>query len=915
MKIYDLKINGLTDPVGYIFDDIEISWKVKDSDGIKQADACVEIALDKDFSEILHVSRGNRLDSLGVPVELDLKPYTRYYCRVTVTTDAGEAAVSDTCFFETAKQKDKWTARWIGVRGDDDRHPEFVKNFSVIKRVSRARLYITGLGLFEAYINGQKAGNDFLAPFINDYTDNVQHCTYDVTDMIKSENDISILLGNGWYKGRFGFDGSKGCFGDKFALIAELKIDFEDGSSDIIVTDETWKYRESFIDYSDIYGGEIQNFLKYNASEIVWKGAVYTETDHRLSARYSLPLHEMEEIKVKEVIITPAGETVLDMGQNFAGYIEFDLDVPAGETLILEFGEILQNGNFYRENYRTAKSRFTYISDGRSRIVRPHFTFFGFRYVKVTGLKSIDPDSFMGKAVYSEMDRTGFIESSHGKLNRLYDNTLWGLKSNFLDMPTDCPQRDERLGWTGDAQVFCRTAGFHMNTAAFYRKYLKDLRSDQLRNDGAVALYLPNTVPGSTAGIWGDAATIIPDMLYEYYASETDLRNNFPLMKDWVNYIHRKDIERGRRDLFDFGFQLGDWLALDGSTENSKSGGTEHGYIASMYYYLSSRITSNAASILGYDEDASYYDLLAESIREAVLKEYFSPNGRLCIDTQTGYLLSLKTGIFRKRDNVINGLLTRLKKDCYRIKGGFVGATIMATVLADNGLEDIAYDLLFNEKFPGWMYAVNLGATTIWERWNSVMPDGSISSTEMNSLNHYSYGAICEFLYRNAAGIRAASPGFRTAVLSPLPNNSLKFLNCSYESASGRYVSNWRINDDGTVTLHFEIPFGCNAVIDLPRSGKKPFSADSGIYDFTYMPEKDYRYPFNENTRIEKLAENEEARKIIREKLPVAYNAIVNNDIELMTKSLADIKPLFFLGYDPRMVQETIDLVSGIKDY
>lgn len=915
MKIYDVKVNNIRNPVGYRFDSLIISWKIKEAKGIKQENALIEVSLEKNFNRIIYKKQDKNLNSLGEKLDLDILPYSRYYFRIKVESDTGEKAESEAGYFETAKINEKWIGEWIGTQKGDGFHPEFIKKFTLSKKLEKARLYITGLGLFEAYINDIKTGNDFLAPFINDYADNVQYCTYDITESIREENEIKVILGNGWYKGHFGFDGKKNRFGNRFSLIAELRLVYQDGTTETVTTDDTWGYRESLFDYSDIYGGETQNFLKYLKADGKCKKAETINVKHRLSERYSLPVHEMEDIPVKEVIITTAGETVLDMGQNFAGYLECLVDIPSGDRIVLEFGEILQNGEFYRDNYRTAKSRFVYISDGKKRKIRPHFTFFGFRYVKVTGLYGLNQQDFIGKAVYSEMNRTGYFNSSHEKLNKLYENTLWGLKSNFLDMPTDCPQRDERLGWTGDAQVFCRTAGYHMDVSAFYQKYLTDLRTDQVRNNGAVALYLPNTFPGSTASVWGDAATIIPEMLYDYFGSLDQLKKNYPLMKDWVEYIHQNDINRGRQDLYNFGFQLGDWLSLDGPTESSKTGGTDHFYIASMFYYMSTVILSKSAEIIGKPKDKKHYGDLANSIKKAILNEYFSPNGRLCIDTQTGYLLALKSGIFHKKEYLVDGLKNRLKMDCYKIKGGFVGATIINTVMADNGLVNLAYDFLLNEKFPGWMYTVNLGATTIWERWDSVMPDKKINGNEMNSLNHYSFGAVSEFLYRNIAGIKAAAPGFKKAILSPHPDYRLRFIRCEYDSASGIYVSEWKLNDDGSLTLHFEVPFGSEAVVKLPENPKEPFTISAGSHDFEYMPLKDFRYPFSGETRIELLAQNKKAKEIISEKIPMVMKAIKNEDIELMSNTLSDLKPMFYLGYEADRVQEAIDLISVIKVY
>ncbi len=879
MEIYAVKINGLDNPIGFDLNMPLCSWKVRGSSGKKQTCAMIRVSLNAEMTDTVWKKEGN-LNSLGETLDFPLKPYTRYYYQVTVCSDAGENADSEICFFETAKLDEPWQAKWIGVQ-QGDTHPELRKNFTVSGDVKSARLYICGLGVFEAYINGQKVGNDLLAPFINDYEEHFQYCTYGVTEMLKEDNEISVLLGDGWWRGHFGL-GEPTHYDRPLALIAELRLEYADGRIETICTDESWQYRTSFTKLSDIYNGETQD---YTAPLGEWKSVAVIDPSGELIARYSPPVRYMDTIPVKEVIYTPAGETVLDFGQNFAGHVICTQQIPAGITMTLEFAEILQKGNFYHDNYRNAESKFTYISDGIPREIRPRFTFFGFRYVKVSGLEDIDPSCFEGRAIYSEMDQTGYIHTGNAKINQLFSNSLWGLKSNFLDMPTDCPQRDERLGWTGDANVFCTTAGFHMDTRAFYHKFLRDLRSDQLRNNGGVAIYLPNAFGGLTAGIWSDAATFMPKMLYDYYGSKEMLEIYYPMMKDWADFVHRSDCNRGQKNLYDFGFQFGDWLALDGSTEQSKFGRTDTGYVCSMYYYASTRYVADAAKVLGLAE-AAEYEARAEAIKAAILGEYFTSTGRLAVDTQTGYLVALKFGVYIDKQRLIDGLKDRYKKDLKRLKGGFVGATMMNCVLAENGMTDMAYDLLFYEGFPGWLYAVNLGATTIWERWNSVLPDGSISGTEMNSLNHYSYGSVVEFLYRHAAGIFPTEPGFRKARIAPKPEIRLGCMECSFDSASGRYVSNWRIEENGTLSFHIEIPFGCEAELTLPE--QETVLLPAGCYDYSIRTEKDYRALYNADTPFERLFDDDRAVEILKKYVPAVYYGTDRSDMEAMSKGLTE---------------------------
>ncbi len=922
MRIKDIKINGITNPMGFNLDHIKLSWKVEDSISERAENISVIVSKDSEFNDCIWEQSDADLDSTGLKVDICAEPYARYYCKITVTGNKGDSA-EGRCYFERGKGNDPWIGKFISSAASDLYHPVFEKTFECKKSVARARLYVTGLGLYEAYVNGIKAGDDLLAPFCNDYRSNIQYQTYDVTDSITSETDnsIGIICGNGWYKGRFGLDGQSQNFGNRFAAIAELHIWYTDGSKDVIATDETWTYRGSDIEMSDLYDGETLNRLlwsdKDNLSKTVElieadngtsQGAIELRPDH-LIERYSLPLVIKEKLDVKEVIHTPADETVLDMGQNMVGFIGFESHLPARTKITLEYGEVLQQGNFYNGNYRSAKARFEYISDGRDENVRPHFTFYGFRYVRVTGWPGeIDASDFKGCVIYSDLETTSYFNSSSDKLNRLAQNCMWGQKSNFLDMPTDCPQRDERLGWTGDAQVFAPTACYNMDARAFYRKFLTDLRVEQLRQDGAIPNYIPDLGGhAGSASVWGDVATFIPMTLYQHYGDKDDLRQYYPMMKDWVDWIIRGDEANGGGNLWNFGFHFGDWLAQDGITAQSMKGGTDDTLIASIYYYESVSKVSEAAEILGNNADAQCYKAKAEKIKTAILDEFFTANGRLAADTQTSYLMCLNFGIYRDKERVIAGLKERIRKDCYKIKGGFIGATMMCQVLAQNGMEDIASYILFQEGFPGWMHCINLGATTIWERWNSVLDDGSISGTGMNSLNHYSYGSVLEYVYRYMAGISAQEPGFRSVHFAPQLNNKLKFIEYSYDSISGRYSSAWRINDDGTVTVRFNVPFGCSASALLPDAAEEKYKEDlaltPGEHEFTYKTNRDYRKAYTMPSRLEEMQDDPRAIEILKQKLPIAAGLIRSQDAENLNLSLDELQYMFYMGFNPEMVQ------------
>ncbi len=929
MKIKDVKLNGIKNPVGFACGQLSCSWTVCETESRVQENAVIEVSLKEDLSEILYKKEGKDLNQAGETLEFPLSPGTVYYYRITVTGNGGDRGVSDVNFFETGKMGEPWEAKWIAAAKEDSFHPVFRKSFSVSGELKKARLYVCGAGMFEAYLNGEKLGEEYLTPYLNNYETFMQVMTFPAENAIKEdgeENTLEILVGKGWYMGVFGLELKDNNFGNRMAAIAELHLEYEDGRREVIATDDTWQYCGSDIEDSGIYLGEILNRQLWTGRENPLRSAVVLEEPEKeegtrclntahLEDRVSLPVLAAEQMPVKEVIHTPAGETVLDMGQNFAGFVQFEADFPAGTKVVLDFGEILQQGNFYNGNYRDAKSQFVYVSDGRKETVRPHFTFFGFRYVRVTGWPGeVKPEKFLGQVLYSDITRTGYIKTSDEKINRLYENTVWGLKSNFIDIPTDCPQRSERLGWTGDAQVFAPTACYHMDTRAFFRKFLRDLRDEQKLLGGVVPNFLPNFGhPKDGGSVWGDIAAFLPDTLYTYYGNLKEMEEFYPLMKDWVDYIDREDEARGGRQyLFNFGDTFGDWLALDGPTPVSFKGSTDDSYISSLYYYRSLQIVRKTAERLNKAEDAAHYLELEGKVRNAIMDEFFTPNGRLSIDTQAAYVIALKFGVYRDRERIIKQFKTRLQRDMYQIKCGFVGAPLLCTVLAEAGLFELAYDFLLKEGFPSWLYSVNLGATTIWERWNSVGPDGTISDTGMNSLNHYAYGSVMEFVYAYAAGIRPLEPGFRKAVIAPHPDVRLNRVECTYHSVNGTYVSSWRLLGDGTMKVHVEIPFNCEARVELPGYPEKEMFLPAGSYEFVYIPEKDFRKPYCKDTTLARLSRDPQAMGILGKYTPVLAGIAASGDPEMGSNSLEDMLGKGFLPFDPEQLKKAISEIENI---
>lgn len=864
--ITNLMTNRLTEPLGYALGTVpRLSWE--DDQGLGAY--WVEVALDEAFQAVVFSSGPAAMNNICYPLEnLMLAPRTRYYWRVI----AGEnCAVS---WFETAKLHEPWCADWITPGFPQDWHPELFTAFSVDKPVASARAYVCGLGLYVPYLNGKQVSDECLSPGLCAYDKWLPYQTYDLDGLLSAgENEFCVLLGNGWYKGRYGLDRTHNYrYGDAFACICEISITYKTGETIWIHTKpDTWRARRSHIVASDIFDGEIRDDTLDLAA--VYPVEPITIDKSLLTARHSPPISIMRQIKPEAVIHTTKGETLLDMGQNMVGWLAFTVHAPGGTQIKLQFGEVLQNGTFYRDNLRTAHCEYRYTSDGHAKTVCPCFTFYGFRYVKLCGFPGdVRIEDFTGLVLHTRMRETGRIVTGHAKVNRLVQNVLWGQRGNFLDTPTDCPQRDERMGWTGDAQVFFGTAAFNMDVYAFFAKYCHDLMQEQKALYGDVPVVVPkHDVVQTGACGWGDAATIIPWNLYVRYGDIELLRALYPSMRAWVEHVRSRD--DGSR-LWRGDFHFGDWLSLDVNDPiNNRFGGTEHVYLASCFYCCSARLVAKAAAVLGYEQDAKAYGRLSAEIKKAILREYVTRTGRLAVSTQTAYVLALHLDILPKkwREKAAHALRLTLKASGYHLQTGFLGTPYLCRVLSDNGSNDIAYRLLLQEDYPSWLYQVNMGATTVWERWNSILPDGTISDTGMNSLNHYAYGSIVEWLYQNAAGIQPleAYPGFRRFRLAPQPDRSLGSLSAVFHSPAGVIRSEWSYEDNDTVAFRFSIPMGSKAEMCLPDGVRALLSG--GTYSFVC-----HEKPANDADRpIREIYESPAEAKAFAEKHPALSRMIL----------------------------------------
>lgn len=704
----------------------------------------------------------------------------------------------------------------------------FVKKFTADKQVSEAYLEVSAVGLYEAYINGLKVGDRVFTPGFTSYNKRgIQFQRYDVKEMLVGENVLEITAGPGWAVGYFGFTGNKHIYADRISVCAKLTLMYENGESEEIYTDPSFEVYTNSVTFSDLYRGETVDGT--HKLKLIGKGAV-DKVVYNLIEDIGEEVREHEVFKA-ELITTPKGEKVLDFGQNMAGYVALEISGERGSRVKLSFGEVLDSeGNFYNENYRTATSEVTYILSGGKDYFKPKFSFQGFRYVRIDEypIEEIDVNGFSGIAVYSDMKRTGEFVCGNDKINQLYHNIIWGQNSNYLDIPTDCPQRDERLGWTGDAQVFCRVAGINYDVRKFFDKWLADIRVEQ-GEKGEVYGTCPEPL-GTThrehtrvSGAWGDAATIIPWTLYTLYGDKKVLEDNFEMMCRWVDYVHSAGSEEF---LWKDGWHFGDWLALDAG-EDSYEGSTSPDLIASAFFAYSTELVVSAGEVIGRDVTAykELYENTVKAFREEYLKDilnceydklekFETLDGKI---TQTAMVLILHFGLCKESEKAyITDLLIKLiDRFDGKMSTGFVGTPYILHALSDNGKTDIAYKLFFNEESPSWLYSVNRGATTMWEHWNGIKEDGSFWSTDMNSFNHYAYGAVGDWIYKTVMGINIDEAGYKKVTIAPNPDKRLDFGKCTVKTQFGVIKSEWKY-EENKICYEIEVPDGVCADIKLP---------------------------------------------------------------------------------------------------
>ncbi|WP_394924961.1 family 78 glycoside hydrolase catalytic domain [uncultured Robinsoniella sp.] len=930
MNIHSLKINHITRPLGYLYKTLTASYITESSTGKRQESARIMVARDTDFTDLVFdTGKSSKVSGLGTPLSFPMEPQTCYYWKVQVWDDMGNTQESGTQWFETGLMETGFKGQWISPDLKPAIQPVFVKEFELDKIPESARLYMSCLGVYELYLNGNRVGDEILAPGLTVYEHYVQYQTYDIGSMLRrGKNVIEVTAGDGWYKGLYGYRQNNDYrIGKAFELIADLYVDGEL----VLCTDLSWQVKKSKIIFSDIYDGEYRDDTLDDSIRFPVKAGSLDKGV--VKERLGLPVKVKEILKPKAVITTPKGETVLDMGQNMVGWIAFKCLEEKGTKISLEHGEVLQDGCFYNKNYRTAKARYDYISDGQTKTVHACLTFFGFQYVKITGIENVRLEDFQGEVLYSDLEETGWMKTGNKDLNQLISNIIWSQKGNFLDIPTDCPQRDEKMGWTGDAQIFAGTACLNMDCYEFFRKYLNDISLEQADTNGLVPQIVPSVGRNErTSAAWGDAAVIIPWVLYQYYGDSGILAEQYESMEAWIAYIDRQNSENGTDpNLWKNGFHYGDWLALDGGCYHMPTGGTDVFYISSAYFYYSVKLLAKSAGVLGKDADCEKYSRKAEQIRNAILKEYFTANGKLSIDTQAAYTVSIVFELIREKaqlELIKEQFLLRIRKDGYSLKTGFVGTPFILEALSRCGRSDLAFRILLDKECPGWLYPVTLGATTMWERWGALNPDGSMSDSGMNSLNHYANGSVQEWMYARMAGITPQSDGagFKRVLIQPQIHPGTGWMDTVLKTAAGLYKIHWEIQKENRMLLTCSIPFDATAEIILPccfgkiilNGEEQPYQtksripADAGVWVFEYKLSDNYCPCYHLEDSVKELVRNPVIKEYLYKKVPM----LVHTDgAEIQNMTLAEMSKLpFFLGIGTRLGLD-VEVLEEIEGY
>ena len=717
----------------------------------------------------------------------------------------------------------------ITADGDPGRAPIDTTRFHLEDgTVASAVLYVTALGVYEPALNGQPVTSSVLNPGWTAYEWRRQYQEFDVTQLVAPDNELSFTIGNGWWRGNLGFTGADVNYGTGIGVQAALEITYSDGRTQRVVTDGSWSAALSNITANSLYDGQSVDFRLGNDQAQL---RTLEDPGGEPVPQAGPLVNRHEVLPPVKIFSSPSGRTLLDFGQNLVGWLRFRVTGPAGSRITIRHAEVLEDGELGVRPLRGAKATDTLVLSGSEDFFEPTFTFHGFRYAEITGWPGeLSDDDVEAVVVHSDLRRTGYFECSSDLVNQLMSNVIWGQKGNFLDIPTDCPQRDERLGWTGDIAAFAPTAAFNYDVADFLHKWLLDVQVETRARNGAVPVVVPDPLKyaafpegseqnemmkdtGATA-IWGDAAVWVPEALWHAYGDRDRLAAHYPAMVLHTDLVQKSLSPNG---LWDTGFQFGDWLDPDAPADDPAAAKADPSVVATACAYRTAKFTAETAAMLGHSADAERYQQLAEDLLAAFSRAYVSPDGTITSDCTTVYSLAIHFGLLdgEVRDAAGRRLAGLVRDSGYTVTTGFAGTPYITWALTETGHVEDAYRLLLQTECPSWLYPVTMGATTIWERWDSMLPDGSINPGEMTSFNHYALGAVADWLYQVVAGIQPAEPGFATVRIAPVPGPGLDWANASIETRQGTVSSSWRRGGNG-FELDVAIPDGTPAEIVLP---------------------------------------------------------------------------------------------------
>jgi alpha-L-rhamnosidase len=764
----------------------------------------------------------------------------------------------------------EWQATMIGVAGPPAPGTPFVarSSFEIDGDVARATLYAVGHGVYQVALNGTDADDHLLKPGWTSYENRLTHETTDVTALLgRGHNTITARVAAGWYSERLRMFGEPEPFyGEQPAVAVQLLVEYADGRSLTIATDASWAATlDGPLTSSGIYNGDVFDARRvHGLNDALWSPVRVDAAALVPSMTTQPPVRAIDEVRVQEVLTSPDGSTILDFGQNLVGVLRITVDGPAGTAITLRHAEILDDGELATRPLRLASATDTYILDGSGRQTwQPEFTFHGFRYAEVTGWPGeFDRDAVVAVVMHTDMQRTGWFDSSDDMLNRFHENVVWGMRGNFLSIPTDCPQRNERLGWTGDINVFSATASYLFDCRSMLGSWLEDLALEQEERDGIVPFFVPSIEPaiGPAAG-WGDAATIVPWVLHERFGDLGVLEKQYPSMRLWVDTIAAL---AGDRYLWEGDFQFGDWLDPDAPPERPEKAKADPDIVASAYLWKSADTVARTAALLGRAEDADRYAALADHVRGAFLREYVTAAGRMVSDSPTPYALAIVFGIVNdpdQRRQLGDRLAELVRSSGYLISTGFLGTPVLTDALTQTGHHAVAGRLMFQTKCPSWLFPVTMGATTIWERWDSLREDGSLNPGEMTSFNHYSLGSVADWLHRAVAGLAPAAPGYRRLRIAPEPLDQLDSARAEHETPYGRALVAWR-RVGSSLVVEAVVPPNTTAEVLLP-GWSSSIEVGSGSHEWTVdAPSPSARQaeaPLGDGTSLAELIDDEGA--------------------------------------------------------